>query len=1020
MERFFLNTWFKKSKYRDRNMKILMLLTLLLCFGVEPSMGRNNQITTYNVNDGLSQNSVYSFYQDHEGFLWIGTGDGLNRFDGYEFKVFKYQPNKVASLAYRTVRGIVETQDKRIWIGSDKGMSVYDTKTNRIEKCHLFEDSISKTFISPIASYGSYLYFNVYSKGIYRMNVFKGKPELLTHDVGSNTSDKAKLIGEDIWFIDANNDLYKFNIQTLNVQLIDNQIGTAVDVSSICDFNEHTVALATSKGLKFISKNENSPIVFSRPDFLDKANIRSVFRDSKNQIWISSFGVGVYLYDENWQLLKFYDETTDRNTDIPISLANVVTFYEDASGNVWFGTDGAGMGIFHFNSLKFKDHNSINNIAYKLSSNFIKCFYQDEDKVYIGTLNTGLNVIDLTKKRIEYFLVNKKYSGFKNSNSINCIVPAKNKDYLYLATSNNLYRFSKAKKNIELVWKGPDNYNTIFSIVRLGNGRIFFSNNFQLYEIIETENKPTAKEITVFKSNIISLHDDLQGRLVVNNGYGGVTIIDDRLRLIRPETINTYITKQNIKLNSFFFDKTVIWVATTAGLIKLDRDYNILKVYGLEQELPDLFVYGILKDKLNRLWFSSNRGLSCFNPLTEKIKNYTHEDGIQSFEFNSGAFYQNTSGEMFFGGVNGFNYFKPESIFSNIQSPKISLLKVELFDREISKAFLNKHNRLLLPYYKNTLSFDVSALELSYPRLNQYAFKLEGLEDQWFYAGNKRYIRYNALKPGKYKLLVKATNSEGVWGKEERMMAIEILPPFWRSMWFMITSSVLMIGGIAYSTYKISENRYKKKMHTLEREREMLEIRSRISRDIHDDIGAGLTRISILTQRIRNTKKSEKEKELMLEKLNQQSKEIVQNLGEIVWTVNPLHDELNTFIAYIRQYANHFFENTDMDFEMHTCDNLKAFKLNPDLRRNLFLFIKESLNNALKHSEGTLVKIDFENTDSNFQLTISDNGKGICKSNELGNGLKNMKSRIESVRAQLLIESQVGKGTTLIVSGIFY
>ncbi len=554
-----------------------------------------------------------------------------------------------------------------------------------------------------------------------------------------------------------------------------------------------------------------------------------------------------------------------------------------------------------------------------------------------------------------------------------------------------------------------------FCAYKTDNGDIVVCSNGRLFNLIK-DKIPRLEEITTTFTvkNIAQNGNDL---LLGLDSYGFNILRDGKI--IIPDIIKSKRFERS-SFQAFFTDKkNSIWAATDIGLLQLSNNYEFLHLYDIKNGLPDNFVYGILVDAEGDLWLSTNKGLSLFHPTTGKFRNFTLDDGIQSFEFNTGAFYKSKDGEMFFGGVNGFNYFNPQTISYNKNVPQLALTDFKVFDDEIKlDTAIGFKKKLILSHDKNTISFEFAGMEFSNPERNQYASKLEGLEYEWYYSGNRRFVKYDRLKPGTYHLWLKASNNDGEWSKPVQMITIIILSPYWATWWFITLVIVVLVALTILGIRYFIGRKLKKRLQALERRNEIEKIRNRISRDIHDDIGAGLTKISMMSQMARLDVTENKNIDDKLNTLSSSARDLSERLQEIVWAMNPRHDDLNSLLAFLRAYASDFFENSNVKLSFHFPDNIPALPLNPDMRRNLFLCFKEALNNIAKYANASEIFIEADIKTNTFHLMIKDNGKGFdANKNKLtGNGLANMQKRMEEINGQFSIKSKPGTGTEINIS----
>jgi signal transduction histidine kinase/ligand-binding sensor domain-containing protein len=974
--------------------------------GVLPAQDRN--LRHYSVDEGLSQSSVISFLQDKTGYMWIATGDGLNRFDGYKFTTFKNENGNINSLSNNTIRGLLEDNKGNIWIGTENGLNTYDPVSNTISRIPLKGiANRQKSAIVPLLVNENILYFWMRSKGILAYDIKSGIILVKSPKIDSAMTEAAIYhTTEGFWYSRKRSYLegYKPGQGEVNDYHISFPYPNT-DIYEIKPAGNNKFLLCTTTGL-WIYSTQNKKCAPYIAELKGK-NIKSIIIDDQNNTYAAVSGEGMYVFDAGKHLKRIYDNYTATDGQV-FSMKTLTVLHKGSSGNIWIGSDGAGFFVLSLAQLKFSTVNSSPASPYKLSGNFIKCFLEIDNTLYVGTYKDGLNVIN---KKDGILKVYKHVEANLNSfpdNTITSLLP--DSSGIWVGTEKGLCFFNIAEKTFTAV-REPGNTNSpIYNCYKLAKGNILVSMRGSVFQLIK------GKHPTLIQSSIAIAAKTFfeNGKdILIGTTLHGFKIFRDG-KLIIPQGLNEGgIDKASFQY--FSRDKNGnIWAATDIGLLKFSNDYKLLKIYDKKYGLPDNFVYGILVDKGENLWVSSNRGISKFNPQTEKFKNFGLNDGIQSFEFNTGALYKNTQGEMFFGGINGFNYFTPESISLNQHLPKVVLTDFKINDKETNTIPAN-NKYIELPYYNNTVSFEYAGLEFSDPLSNQYAYKLEGLEKDWFYCGNKRFLRYSGLEAGVYHLLIKSSNNDGIWSEPKELIMFTILSPYWKAWWFYTIIAMLVIAITTVILRFLFQSRLRERLAELERHRQMEKIRQRISSDIHDDIGSGLTKISLISQMAKMDMAADKNIESHLTRLSGSAIDLSERLQEIVWAMNPRHDDLNSMVSFFRAYAADYFEDTNMSIRFDFPNNAPPLPLNPDLRRNLFLCIKEALNNIVKHANASTVELKIKLLKNALLLEIRDNGAGFDTNDNkaLSNGLINMSRRMEEVNGKLSVISSPGSGTSL-------
>jgi len=415
--------------------------------------------------------------------------------------------------------------------------------------------------------------------------------------------------------------------------------------------------------------------------------------------------------------------------------------------------------------------------------------------------------------------------------------------------------------------------------------------------------------------------------------------------------------------------------------------------------MANSYIYGVLEDEQHNFWMSTNMGLCFFNRRDNTFQNYTAKDGLQSNEFNTQAFYKGPSGTIYFGGIKGFNWFNPKTIKTTATTnPGVAITAINIDDKAYVKneAFA-KNKTLSLPYDQNNLSFQFAALDFTKPQANKVKFILENWDKKWVTSVDKN-VRYTHLLPGNYLLKVKAANSDGVWSTEERLTII-VNAPFWKKTWFYIACGISFLAGIIYITYIVSQQKIKKRIRQLEKQHAIDAERNRISRDMHDEIGSGLTHIALLSELIQTQQKTDVAIKTDLGSISVAARKLVESMSEIIWALNPQNDSLENLLSYLREQMQQHFEPFELSLKIVFPDDVPPVKLSNEQRRNLYLVTKEALNNVMKHSRAQIVNLVLEIEMNQLIFRVCDDGVGLpdTVSRPTGNGLKNMRKRMEDI-----------------------
>lgn len=994
---------------------------------------------------GLSQSTVYTITQDIYGFMWFGTQDGLNRYDGYSITVFKHSSTDPNSISDNAIWTLLSDSKGDLWIGTmHGGINRYVYSENKFYHYNSFaldNTSINDNNITSLyEDTRGNIWIGTYSGNLYRFNREMGnftKAQINANDSGNFVKSTIWYICEDnkerLWLVTnrglyyvQNRDQTQFSIAThsaLNRSLYFNfKNETKLSFRSL-QFEEDGTFWIGTWGWGILSFNEKTNTIKRyRKDRKNNASvsadfIKAIYKDSKGNLWVGTQDKGLMLYD------------LASDNFIPYTNDDIMTLYEDRSGIIWIGTYTNGVLKYDKHRKKFKHYlNGINTTS----------IFKDRNGIlWVGTFGSGLKIFDSKLKEIKTFNsdLNDKYSI--SGNKIFSLFESSQGD-MWVGTESGLCRYNKmtgrfTRYKHDPFVKSSIGFEKISVVYEDLNGNLwigsanggvarfdYLTNKFTNYSINEiNKNALNGNAVTV-------IYQGKKSGLWIGTFEGGVNLFSKKTNSFRNYQTSS---KQNESINnntvfSIYEDKNgFVWMGTYGGgLNKYDPFKGSFKYYTLEHGLSNDIVYGILPDADGNLWLSTNEGITRFNIESETFRNYDVKDGLQSNEFNQGAYFVSSSGELFIGGVNGFNSFFPADIIDNDFIPPVYITIFKVFDKILPLAYpLDKVKPIELSYDQNFFSFEFVALNYTSPEKNQYAYKLEGFDKNWhFVPSSKRYAGYTNLDPGKYVLHVKGSNNDGVWNEKGSSITIIIKPPFWMTWWFKILISILILlftsVSIRYFVKKRIEERTKKSEQLILLEKERL----RIARDIHDDLGARLTQVRLQCELVKNDYGNEAS--IVLNDISESVKNIILTLSEIVWSLNPKYDTLENLAAYLGQYAIELLSRVQIRCRLDIQEEFPKINVNSVIRHNIFLSFKEALNNAVKYSgtECILVRIsshtDFQK--HNVLVTIRDYGKGFNLNDEStwGNGIKNINDRIKSIGGNFSIQSMDGQGTSLIMN----
>ena len=576
--------------------------------------------------------------------------------------------------------------------------------------------------------------------------------------------------------------------------------------------------------------------------------------------------------------------------------------------------------------------------------------------------------------------------------------------------------------------------NVIFSLIESHSGELWIGTLLEGLDKFDTKtgvftqfkNDPSDPK-SISHNEIWSLCEDHEGVLWIGTAGGGLNRYDEKGKTFYHfvnERGNSNSLSDNKVLSIIEDHSKQIWVGTYAGLNRFDSGSRTFKRYNMKDGLPDDVIYAIEEDKSGFLWLSTNKGLSKFDPHSEKFRNYDAGDGLQSDEFNHGAAFESRNGDLFFGGINGFNVFKPDSIRDNPAVPQLVFTDIKVFDKSLSPSptekriskYISESDDIYLSYKDNVFSLSFAALEYTNPAKNNYAYIMEGFDKDWRYAGPQHEATYTNLDPGAYTFRVKASNNDGVWNEAGASVRIFIAPPYWQTWWFRALGIIcfLSVGPVIYLRRVAKLNR--EKIIQQEFSRQLIESqeaeRKRIAGELHDSIGQDLliikNKLLLGLQSSGNSGDQQSEFQQAIEFVSRSLKSV----REISRNLRPVQLDQLGLTAALESIIETVSESSQIQSEMRfdNVDNL----LDKQAEINFFRIVQECLNNILKHSGATKFIVTITRLEKYLQLSVEDNGRGIDEAapRERGFGLSSMSERARILGGELHVEPSPGGRNT--------
>jgi ligand-binding sensor domain-containing protein/signal transduction histidine kinase/DNA-binding response OmpR family regulator len=846
------------------------------------------------VTEGLSQGSVFAIHQDYKGLIWIGTRDGLNKYDAQKFTVYRNKPNDSTSLSDNFTQSIVQDSKNRLWIGTSSGLNLYNRAFDNFQRIQLtnFETATSQVEPSVHAIMEDH-YGKIWigtNQGLFRIKESKGQnisAELIFNTLQVKTGARTQNFKEirylyqdsdaDFW-ICADEGLIRATyhpeesskLKILNYYLSEIQQASPNNhgITTITEISKNILWVGTKhKGIFVLNKQTGTytNLVHTEdvPHSLPSNDIRSLLKDRKGRLWVGTFN-GLSLYDQG----KFQTFVASDNNEHSLSNNSVRPIFQDKRGSIWVGTYFGGVSIIDTDIPNFKNftHKFQRNT---LSYNVVSSFEEDEKgNLWIGTEGGGLNYFDMRNKTFKSFLHSRNDPSCLNHNNVKSLCLDREGNLWVGTYQGGLNVLKKGADKFEHITNNPKNSkslvnNSVYALLEDKNGDLWIGtyggglnvkrnkSGTQTFDLYSLENGGiTANHIRV-------IYEDSQHNLWVGtqNGLNLKRKGSNKFEFFKKEPGNPRSISGNLIISIYEDSNKNIWIGTYKdGLNKFDLRTGSFTHYNEEDGLPGNNIFGIIEDKTHNLWLSTNAGISKFNPTTGFIRNYTSVDGLVGDEFIFGAHRKMADGNLVFGSSLGFTLFNPDSMRINSYEPPVIFTDFKLFNKKIYPAkgeVLEKDisltKELSLTYKQHVFTIAFATLNYILPKKNRYAYLLKGFDEEWNYVSNPS-ATYTNLDPGTYTFMVKGANNDGVWSRTPTVLKIHILPPPWKTWWaycLYLTSSVIL----AYLLLRFFKIRNKLKQDlliehlALEKQREVHEAKLNFFTNISHEFRTPLTLI---------------------------------------------------------------------------------------------------------------------------------------------------------------------------------
>ena len=947
--------------------------------------------------------------------MWIGTANGLNRYDGSAFKVFKNRRYAEDELAGNDVTRIKEDHEGGVWIATVNGLSFYDQATGNIhtwrintadQNINLIKDFIIKDQCLWGATYNGLVKFDIKKKSFRRFeNLYYPKG---TSRGALNKMNQLLDLGDGKLLLGTFNGLWIFDTAKEKFEpLYIDPVGIKTVVNTL-----------------YIDHNRNIWVIFYGGSLclydMASKQMRSSFQNLSlpSGFFITEYpGKNNYVLNADHYLIDLNKNTvTDLLESDKVLADNLLinTSYYSTDNLLWLGTD-KGILIFDLDQSAFSTHILGDQ---KLSHQGVAALYKNSN-IYIGAANQNFfREYDSSFHLLKNISFPRSMFNVPNAALMN-IVP-EGEDELWLCTENGigLYNINKGpvrwyRPNFADSTEPAKNFFTNLFIDSKGNHWVFpWRSGIWMLDKQSGKFSLKCKGFTIQNNEL----KKLVVTDAVEDGAGNIWFADIDEGIIKYDAAKQFFSRITDLQPSLVysasvleFKKPFLWTITGGSITSFNTITNEMKQWPIPEELSSS-VAGFCVDDTGNCWITTKKGLLFFNRRLNQFKKYTTADGLADNDLDD-EIRNLGNGELLFAKNNYVTVFSPDKV----RSKTFRLLFTEILsqDKELNWQTNDKGEKeIILDHTYSNFVFKWGLLNFRNPLQNLYYCKLEGIDADWKYVGNHGDASYASLNPGKYVFRIKA-NASNATGPVEDFITIIIRPPFWKSWWFILLASVTLLSLLVFIVQYISTRNLKEKLLRLEKEQAIEKERNRIARDMHDDLGSGLTKIAILSEVAKTQLLQPDKARAQLENISESSRELVDSMQDIIWVLNPKNDTLESLASYIREYALKFFEPFETGIRFNYPEVIPAVKLTEEQRRNIFLVIKESFNNIAKHAWCNTVTVSLEKINGRIILNIEDDGKGfnINDTREFGNGLQNMRTRMQQVDGLYEISSIPGKGT---------
>lgn len=983
--------------------KIIVFLSFFCFYFSNIKAQEYNYISNITVDTKLQNHNITSIVQDSKGFLWIGTNLGLYRYDGYHFMAYTINTNP--SILDNTIKSLLIDGDS-LWIGSKGGINILNTNTIamvRLTNQKNDDSTIANNFVTKLYKDKDNTIWVGYNTN--KISKYLGNKLFKNYTLNTlNTNYRVIEILEasDATYILKLDDEKSRTTKIVRIHFVNNQLNTKILREEIYD----TQVLFKIESVIYLAQNNKifeydvlvESFKLTNSLFENTENLRGLaYTDSKNTVYFGTNKSIIYCLTNGTNL-------SQKKTSIDTNEALINSFFMDNSGLLWVGTTNGlyklkKQGFLFKKYLHSKDLNAKNKMRSILQDSKADIYTVNQESLFkydsITNTFTNLNWINelnstpyaLIENDSNSFLVGSQGGGIGIYNKSTNILKNLFEDKRASSSNSHVLKLYKDTKNI--LWIGT------------ANGLDYYNkNNDSLVKIIDSKlygdhiNKDIIYDIQLQENNQLWVGTST-GLYHLKVDYSTVPL---NIEIVK-------IKKLPYEIRSILITKNTLWLATQSnGLIKYNFKTKKITAFNESMGLSHNTTYSILPGAKNDLWIGTLKGLSRFDTIHKHFLNFYDYDGLAGNEFNSSSQLKTKKGELLFGGQNGITHFLPAKIELDSTNFNLNLINISWYNTLKNINVINKNidtdniTSLTIPYNNAFVKFEFALSNYFMPKTNSFKYKLNGLHSDWRVLKETNELSFTHLPPGEYALEVRASTDDGNWNINTMTLPIRVKQIFYKRWWF-LTSLLVFSASFLFFLRKYELDHIKK----------MEQLRLKISRDLHDELGSSLTGIAIKSDLLLE-KIDFKSKKEVLSEISELSRNAVDSLSDIVWAIDARNNSIQDLSDRMESILYQFLSPLNITCTFQNLQTSKPLQLDQDHRQHIFLIFKEAITNIMKHSNATHVDVSITKENNYLKLKIKDNGTIITKRNRNlnGNGIKNMKLRAKKIKGNISFNIENG------------